>query len=821
MDKLTATRTLKFSLLTLAAIAAAFIALPRILPMTPILAHIPSSVAVYDNQQHLLRLTLASDEQYRLLLPLNRVSPEFSESVSLYEDRWFRWHPGFNPWSLARAAFSTATGQRRMGGSTITMQVARRLYRLDTRTVPGKLGQILRAIQLELLYTKDDILDAYVNLSPYGGNVEGVAAASLVYFGKRADQLTLVEALTLAVIPQNPVRRAPPKFETTYSNSNSKMKQGDEARTTKTAQTTRQGASDDINAAPPMKWSWNEARDRLFELWCERHPEARRDAALLHLPPQMRDKSALPFQAPHLVTALLAEHRPEKELVTTLDLRMQRLLERHVRAYVERQKRVGVTNAAALLVDTRDMGVKAAVGSADFFSDAIAGQVNALTAKRSPGSTLKPFIYALAIDQGLIHPLTVLKDGTQSFGAYTPENFDSRFIGPLTATEALNRSRNLPAVALAAGLDKPGLYDFLRAARISQLAPEQHYGLALMLGGSEVTMEELVRMYAMLANGGELKPLRTLAPEKISTEKPAAGDRLISQQAAFLVLDMLGQNPRPDMAASSGIPASLPIHWKTGTSSGFRDAWTVGIFGPYALAVWLGNFDNTPNPALVGIQMAAPLFFELVDSISTVQPGLHTLLTPPPDITRVEVCSASGDLPNTDCPQRAETWFIPGKSPIRVSTLHRKLVIDNATGLIACPPYKPGRTRSEVYEYWPSDMLAIFRQAGLPRRAPPAHSPRCTNASDSGPPPQITSPLRGVTYTLRLSKADEQTLQLQATVDASAHEVYWFAGEQYLGKAPRGQALPWQPANPGHYELRAVDDAGRSDSRDVTVSVAQ
>ena len=515
---------------------------------------------------------------------------------------------------------------------------------------------------------------------------------------------------------------------------------------------------------------------------------------------------------------MLATHRGEPELITTLDLRMQRLLERHVRSYVERQKRVGVTNAAAMLVDTRDMGVKAAVGSADFFNDAIAGQVNALTAKRSPGSTLKPFIYALAIDQGLIHPLTVLKDGAQSFGGYTPENFDGRFIGPLTATEALNRSRNLPAIALAAKLEKPSLYDFLRAAGVGRLAPENHYGLALVLGGGEVTMEELVQMYAMLANHGESKPLRTLADEK-----PARGDRLFSEEAAFMVLDMLAQNPRPDTGISSGIAASLPVHWKTGTSNGFRDAWTVGVFGPYILAVWLGNFDNSPNPALVGIQMATPLFFELINSINAAQPGLHSrLLQQPPNLSRVEVCAASGDLPNADCPQRAQTWFIPGKSPIRVSTLHRKLVIDNATGLVACPPYKPARTHTEVFEFWPSDMLAIFHQAGLPRRVPPARSPRCANAAeDGGTPPQITSPLRTVTYTLRLSKADEQTVPLQATVDASATEVYWFAGEQYLGKVPRGRALPWQPASPGHYLLRAVDDAGRSDSRDVTISIAQ
>lgn len=763
-------------MLGLTLFAAALIVLPRIFPKPPLLAHTPSSIAVYDARQHLLRLTLSSDEQYRLLLPLSGVNPALPEAISLYEDRWFRWHPGFNPWSLLRAGFSTATGQRRMGGSTITMQLARHLYHLDTRTIPGKMQQIIRAVQLELFYTKDEILEAYINLAPYGGNVEGVAAASLIYFGKRAEKLSLEEALTLAVIPQNPLHRAPSQPELTG------------------------------------------ARDRLFSQWCQIHPEATREAGLLHLPVQVRSTKNLPFLAPHFVGELLVAHPAQHELVSTLDLRLQRLMERHLHSYIERQKRIGVSNAAALLIDTRDMGIKAAVGSADFFDAAISGQVSALTAKRSPGSTLKPFIYALAIDQGLIHPMTVLKDSSQSFGSYTPENFDGRFIGPLTATEALNRSRNLPAIALASRLDKPNLYDFLQAAGVSHMAPENHYGLALVLGGGEVSMEELVQLYAMLANHGNLRQLRTL-----EQEKPDAGTRLLSDEAAFMVLDMLRQNQRPDMAIASGALTNLPVHWKTGTSNGFRDAWTVGVFGPYVLAVWAGNFDNTPNPALVGIQMAAPLFFELVNSINSAQPNLHSmLLQTPSNLMRVDVCAASGDLPNADCPQLAQTWFIPGKSPIRVSTLHRKLVIDKATGLIACPPYLPGHTRTEVFEFWTSDMLDIFRQAGLPRRVPPAHMPRCASATDDGGiAPQITSPLRGVTYTLRLSRVEEQSISLQATVDAGASEVYWFAGEQYLGKTPRGKTLTWSPSGPGHYVLRAVDDTGRSDSRETTISIAQ
>ncbi len=767
-------------MLVVIAVVAILLALPRLLPKTPLSARMPSSVAVYDSQHHLLRLTLASDAQYRLWVPLSKVSPEFVAAVTLYEDRWFRWHPGFNPWSLLRASFVTATGMRRMGGSTLTMQLARRLYHLDTRSVPGKIRQILRAMQLELFYTKDEILEAYVNLVPYGGNAEGVAAASLIYFGKRAEKLTLAEALTLAVIPQNPLRRSPAQTELTH------------------------------------------ARDRLYTRWQKRHPEAAQHDDLLRLPVQIHGTRELPFKAPHFVSDVLADvsgtDAAHSEVTTTLDLRLQRLVERHLSAYVERQKRLGVVNAAAMLLDTRDMGVKAAVGSADFFNDAIGGQVSALSAKRSPGSTLKPFIYALAIDQGLIHPLTVLKDSPQSFGGYTPENFDGRFVGPLTATEALIRSRNLPAIALAAKLSNPGLYDFLKSAGVNHLAPENHYGLALVLGGAEVNMEELVQLYAMLANRGELLPVRTL-----ETEKPAKGLRLLSEESSFMVLDMLRQNPRPDTAVASGAPNTQPVYWKTGTSYGFRDAWTVGIFGPYVLAVWLGNFDNSANPALVGIQMAAPLFFELVDSIHAAQPGLQTpVWHQPANLSRVEVCAASGDLPNVDCPQRAETWFIPGKSPIRVSTLHRKLVIDNATGLVACPPYQPGHTHEDVFEFWPSDMLALFNQAGLPRRVPPSRMPHCAAATDdTGTAPRITSPLRGVTYTLRVSQTTEQTVPLQATVDASASEVFWFAGEKYLGKAPRGRILAWLPPGPGHYVLRAVDDAGRSDSREVAISVAQ
>lgn len=753
----------------------AFPLLPRVVPQAPLAQRFPSSTAVYDRQQRLLRLTLAEDQQYRLWTPLEEISPQLVEAVLLYEDRRFYWHPGADPLALARAAFDTyVRGGRRVGGSTLTMQLARRLYRLDTRAATGKLLQILRAVLLELTFTKAQILEAYLNLAPYGGNVEGVGAASLIHFGTRADALTTAQAIALAVIPQNPSRRRPASSGAGFGDAFALL-----ARAWAAHRGTTPGQ---LGLAMPVASGGN-----------------------------------LPFLAPHFVNAVLAAGGGATRIDTTLDLGLQRLVERHLHAYVRRQQRLGLRNAAALLVDTRDMGIRAAVGSANFFDPGIAGQVSALQARRSPGSTLKPFIYALALDQGLLHPFTVLKDAPQSFGGYRPENFDGRFSGPVTATEALNRSRNVPAIALAAKLGNPSLYDFLRAAGIARLAPEAHYGLALVLGGAEVTMEELARLYALLANRGVLRALRARA-----TDPEDEGMRLLSEEAAFITLDMLRRNPRPDRASANLDATKLAVHWKTGTSYGFRDAWTAGSFGPYVLVVWLGNFDNSPNPALVGIQAAAPLFFELVDSIAAARPGLPApAWRQPPNLARIEVCAASGDLPNSQCPQRAETWFIPGKSPIRVSNLHRAVAIDLDSGLAACPPYRPGRTRTEVFEFWPSDMLQLFRQAGLPRRTPPPPAPGCPAAGTAleTAAPRITSPLRGVTYALRIGQPEQHAISLQASTAADANRVFWFAGEHYIGQAPHGRSLGWTPPGPGAYLLRVVDDAGRADSRELNVTV--
>jgi penicillin-binding protein 1C len=815
----------------------------RVWPKPPLGSTIPMSTAISARDGELLRLTLAADGQYRLWVRLEQMPARLPGAVILYEDQWFYRHPGVNPVALLRAALNNWGGGRRVGASTITMQLARRMYAINTRSPLGKLRQIACALWLEARYSKHDILEAYLNLAPYGRNVEGAGAASLVFFGRRVSELSVPQSMTLAVVPQNPRMRR--LFATTQSPAADEQSRGT--------------ALDD-------------ARRRLWTRWLKAHPADARFSGDIAVPVDATSPEPLPFLAPHFTDAIIAGHyalvprrytplptgsarivprnlcyaqaldslswppvqrmqcaRPiaddraydfgvSGDVRTTLDLPRQKTVERVLRNTVDEQSAIGIRNAGALLLEVDRNGaaqIRAYVGSADYHNAQIDGQINAVTAKRSPGSTLKPFVYALALDQGLLHPRSILKDTPTSFGPFSPENFDGRFVGPIAAEDALIRSRNVPAVAIASQLSHPNLYDFLRASGVSHLNSERYYGLALTLGGGEVSMEELGRMYAIFLNGGRVPTLQYLIEPTASAPPASSGEQLLSDEASFITLDMLEKNPRPD----TGQPAAPAVAWKTGTSWGFHDAWSVAVFGRYVLIVWIGNFDNTSNPAFVGVQAAAPLLFRIIDALRSQGLDSDDLPRPKPrNLARVDVCAASGDLPNADCPQTVSTWYIPGKSPIRISELHRRIYID-AAGHRVCGP-GPG-IRQEIYEFWTSDMLRLFREAGMPRRVPPA-TPDCGAAAadssgDDRDAPQIVSPLRGVVYTLRIGHLEP--LALRATIAARAQAIYWFADNAYLGRAPHGESLAWLPPQPGHYRLRAVDDGGAADTREVDVEV--
>jgi penicillin-binding protein 1C len=738
-----------------------------LLPKPPLLDGISFSQCVRDRNGKLLRVTLSTDQKFRIWTPLAEISPDLIEATLRYEDKYYAHHPGVNPLALARCALDLLRFHRvTAGGSTITMQLARLRFHLHTRNISGKLEQIIRSVELERHYSKNEILEAYLNLAPYGRNIEGIGAASQIYFDKPASKLSRPEAVALSVIPQSPTRRALHIDRDNHS----------------------------INLAQS---SWYD-RAKI---------DSNAEFSMRDFQPRMQTEQK--FFAPHFVQQVLEGSHGRDQIITTLDFEKQRAIERRVTDYIASNRNRSIENAAVLLVDTRTMDVLAQVGSADFNNAAINGQVDGTRSPRSPGSTLKPFVYALALEQGLIHPLSILADAPRSFGEYNPENFDREFLGPIRACDALARSRNVPAVELASHLAHPTLYEFLNTADVHLPKPESFYGLALPLGGAEVSLQDLVRLYAALANNGQLRLLR-----RIESDPVAKSRRILSPEAAFLTLEMLGNVPRPEMNCADGTH-SAPVYWKTGTSHGFRDAWSIAVFDHYVLGVWVGNFDGRANPAFVGRTAAAPLLFQIIDSLRAAWPEPSVPHLPPPgsNLKRVEFCALSGDFPNQFCTQHVEGWFIPGVSPIKTCDVHREVLVDVASNLRVPLDDGTRQLRREVYEFWPGEFLTLFEQAGIPRRVPPPFLPNNGSelAGRSEQKPVIVSPSKK-----EIVLASTKRIPLRAKAEGDVREIFWFAGKQFVGKAAPNQVVEWT-ATAGDYEITALDDHGRADSHSVTV----
>lgn len=750
-------------------------------PRPEIKNFISYSNAYYDKNGELLRLTLADDERYRLYQNLADIRPEFIEATILYEDQNFYSHAGVDFVALIRAFWTTyIVREQRIGASTITMQVARLLWDIPSNRITGKIYQIIRAVQLGRHYSKGEVLEVYLNLAPYGRNIEGIGAASLIYFNKTPMTLNLPEALTLAVIPQNPSNRNPTSAE---------------------------------GFARLLK-----ARENLFSRWVTHNPSDLDQRKYLDLSLEIRAPEALPFSAPHFVNYMQSKTSKWEsgKKYTTLDSVKQNNVEKIVKNHVRSNAVAGISNASALVLNYQTMSIEAMVGSVDFFQTEIQGQVNGVTSKRSPGSALKPFVYALSMDEGLVHPLSLLKDSPRRFAGFTPENYDKRFLGPISVKAALIQSRNVPAVDLQARLQTRSFYQFLQDAGISGLKEEAFYGLALALGGGEVTMLELASLYSALANQGILKPVMASQHENGQVSK-----RILSAEASFLILDMLKDNPPPGVLNIDIDSARQnDVAWKTGTSWAYRDAWAVGISGPYIVLVWVGNFDGQGNESFVGRSAAGPLMFSIFESVFPDQGWKVADINKPKtlNLKKLRFCSATGDLYEKHCPSSTESWFIPGVSPIKLSNIYRKIPVDKQTGLRACS-HRVGLTEIKVFEFWPSDLLHVFSLAGISLKTPPKYLSDCSmdQKSTSGQAPIITSPQNTLEYIVSMNSTSDYIIPLVATVDPDVELVYWFIDDKYVGSSNTNQAFLWK-ASPGNFQLRAVDDSGRGASQQVSVS---
>ena len=766
-----------FLLISLCGLIALLVWMSR--PCPPPLEGIPFSACILDRDGRLLRVGLASDGRFRLRTSLEMLPGEAIDAVLHYEDRYFWYHPGVNLFSLVRAGLSMLAGGRTLGGSTLTMQVVRLKYNLRTGSLMDKLRQMALALRLEWHYDKKDILEAYFTLAPYGGNVEGLAAAARVYFHKDPRELSLTEILSLVPVPQNPVRRRP-------SSQNPHF----------------------LAAAARLQEEY-----------------ARRNNLQVRMPltkTSLRVYTArdLPLKAMHLTSELL-QGGLSGEIRTTLNLSLQELVERRLSSFATRLASFGGCNAAALLVHWPTRHILALAGSSSFFNEDIDGQVDITSARRSPGSTLKPFIYALALEQGLIHSKTLLLDLPRDFAGYEPENFDGGFQGPLPADTALRLSRNVPAISLAGSLASPGLYGFLQRSGVDFAFPEEHYGLSIVLGGAEVTARELAALYATLADGGIFRPLTLLEKTSGAASGAARDDtaqRLLSPEAAFVVTNMLG-NDNPDNRVRGKRGNILPLRVKTGTSNGLRDAWTCGIFGPYVLVVWVGNADNSANPLFVGARTALPLFRELARAITAREDirDLHEVPGSNLRLSRIPVCSATGDI-NTDlCPEaqdQTEAWFIPGVSPVRETGILRKVRVNSRTGLLSCP--EDGETSHEsVAEFWPSELKRMYARAGIQKPDPPAYGPLCDKGTPEGHGPRILLPREGVRFHVQ-GNEPFCSLVLLAHAEAGVSRLFWFCDTDLAGVTTPGEELLAR-IPPGEHTIRVVDEAGRSATRRISI----
>ncbi len=741
-------------------------------PCPPPLAGVPFSTLITDRDGRPLRLGLAADGRFRLYARLNELPSRAVRAVLRYEDRRFWSHPGVSLPDLARSALHMLGGGRRMGGSTLTMQVARLRLGLKTGTLTDKLRQMLWALRLEWSHSKETILEAYFNLAPYGGSVEGIGAAAAVYFHKEPRALSDSEILALIPVPQNPPARRPAPDNKAFFDAAARLQQAMDGERDKGV----------LTAAPSSL--------RVF---------------------RVRD---LPMGAPHLATELLGT-QPAGHVRTTIDAALQDLLERQVRAHAGRGRVLDLGNAAAMIVHWPSREVVAMTGSTDFFDRSIEGQNDGTACRRSPGSTLKPFIYALGLDQGRIHPRTLVADLPRTFAGYTPENFDGAFQGPLPADAALRLSRNVPAISLASRLELPDLYDFLRQAGVRLEHDREHYGLALVLGGAEVTMRELAALYCMLADGGVFRPLVWTLPR----QGDGHGRRLLSPEAAWVTCDML-VSPDPDGAVVQPDGSFLPLRCKTGTSNGLRDAWTCGIVGPYVVCVWFGSFDNRSNPLLVGAGAALPLFRSISRALAARGPLPDPLARPAPSLhlARIPVCSETGDVDVSLCPEphrQVDTWFLPGVSPVRDTGILRRVLVNRRTLLRSCTP-DDDETDLRVMEFWPTEFAQSWARAGVIRPGPPAWEAGCGRfGAAAGAGPRIQEPRPGVTYYVPHGQRACR-LPLLAHADAGVKAVYWFCGNDCLGTARPGQTIV-RELLPGDHVLRAVDDTGGSSSLPLRV----
>ncbi|KMJ45544.1 penicillin-binding protein 1C [Xenorhabdus khoisanae] len=712
---------------------------------------------------------------WRYPVTLDQVSPEYLQALLTYEDRWFYKHPGINPVSLLRAAWQDIrAGKIVSGGSTISMQVAR-LVDPHPRTFAGKFRQIWRTLQLEWHYSKDEILEMYLNRAPFGGTLQGVGAASWAYLGKSPSELSSGEAALLAVLPQAPSRLRPDRYPERAQAARDKVLQ---------------------RLAQYNVWSAKKVADIKEEnVW---------------LAPRQ-----VPQLAPLLARRMINENQQEV-IQTTIDTSLQRQLEDMVLHW--KYQLAAKTSMGVLVVDHTDMSVKAYIGSVDFQDNSRFGHVDMISSWRSPGSTLKPFLYAMTLDDGLIHGESLLQDVPRRFNDYRPGNFDSGFNGPVSASEALVRSLNLPAVQLLEAYGAKRFTAHLRNVGMSLRFPlGSEPNLALILGGTSVRMDELVAAYSAFARQGKASPVRFTPQQEIRDRQ------LFSAGAAWIVRRIMAGEGRPQ--PDNVLPAEVPLAWKTGTSYGYRDAWAIGLNARYTIGVWVGRPDGTPVVGQFGYATAIPVMNQ-INGLLMENLRYSSMRTPvdprPASVSQTTICWPSGMAfsqesvfrEDGNCRQRRLSWILDNTIPPTLpavgqeglSGINERIWLDKNGWRVApdCPDAKP-----ETVVLWP-----ITLEAWLPVKEQRAN--RLPPINHQCPPMKVDeSPLLiiGVREGDVLKRIPGQKdLDLRITTQGGSGKQWWFLDGEQVAVTEHNQSWVKTLSQPGKYQLTVLDLGGQISS---------
>ena len=709
---------------------------------------------------------------WRYPVTLDQVSPYYLEALLTYEDRWFYRHPGVNPLALGRAAWQNLTGGRVLsGGSTLSMQVAR-LLDPHSRTLPGKLRQVWRTAQLEWHLSKRQILELYLNRAPFGGTLQGVAAASWAYLGKSPLQLTPAEAALLAVLPQAPSRLRPDRHP-------------ERARLARDKVLQRLGE---------------------YQVWPQQRIAEAQEEPLLLAPRQE------PALAPLLARRLNRADSPPL-IHTTLDAALQRRLEDLLLGW--RARLPERTSAAILVVESQTMAVRAYLGSVDLGDERRFGHVDMITALRSPGSTLKPFLYGMAMDDGLIHSESLLQDVPRRYGDYRPGNFSMGFSGPVAASSALALSLNLPAVQL---LEAYGPKRFAAQMRMGgmplSLPTAAEPNLSLILGGAGSRLEDLVSGYSAFARDGMSAPLR------LQPDAPLVERRLLSPGSAWIIRRILSGQARPDRDPTAELVQRPQLAWKTGTSYGFRDAWSIGVGPRYLIGIWIGRPDGTPVPGQFGLASAAPLMLQVHDVLSNrdSQRGIAAPVPAVPgNVGVAAICWPLGQpMARTDpnCRRQRFAWTLDNTTPPTLLAQDQPLGVGllekvwvNARGLrvdAACAGAAP-----RDIALWPAPLDPWLPRLERREARLPAIDPSC--------PPQVpasAAPLSVVGIRpgdqLRRPATSRDALHLSVSALGGEGQRWWFLNGAPLGETTAQAALAVNLEEVGRYELSVLDASGQT-----------